>query len=197
MTTGKQTRAVVLPLYWLVVGAVTCLLSPVAAVAVSVNVNNRTMAAAERQRTAAQQEADRQAEAIRREQRKVTCSLAASQLDAFAEAQSPPGKASYQAWLDLYRLAECQPIRKAGFTVAKHETEKKRKSPYLAVYTLPIRDNANQLDGWTLIPEANPVCRARVLPEFHTGSLIVYVNEDGSITLSSPDEIEVDYTLEG
>ena len=43
--------------------------------------------------------------------RQLSCRLFGSQLDAFAEAESPAGKASYEAWLDLYRVAHCTPPR--------------------------------------------------------------------------------------
>jgi hypothetical protein len=40
------------------------------------------------------------------------CTLFGSQIDAFAEAKSPAGRASYEAWLAVYRLARCQPVRR-------------------------------------------------------------------------------------
>ncbi len=181
-----------LPTRWLVVAVLTCLLSPVVSVLISVEVNSRTAAEAERQRAAQSQEV-----------RRVVCSVATSQMDAFAEAQSPTGQASYQAWLDLHKISNCPPMVKRGFTMAEPKRERptdatdRRRFGGRALYTLPIRDNALQLDGWTFIPEADPVCRARVISENHLGSRIVYVEDDGSITLSNPDDIEVDYTLEG
>ncbi len=98
--TGRATRVVRVPTWWLVVGVVTCLVSPILAVVVSVHVNNETIREGERQRTAQQAET-----------RKVVCSLATTQLDAFSDAESDVGKASYRGWLDLYRLSKCQPER--------------------------------------------------------------------------------------
>lgn len=39
------------------------------------------------------------------------CTLFGAQADAFAEATTPAGRASYEAWLAVYRLAQCQPER--------------------------------------------------------------------------------------
>lgn len=98
---GFGTRVVRVPVYWLVVGVVTCLLSPVLAIIVSVHINNKTIAENERQRAQA-----------RAASTQVICRLAANQLDAFSNAESDTGKASYRAWLDLYRLSKCTPVRK-------------------------------------------------------------------------------------
>lgn len=108
---GSGTRVVKVPFYWLVVGVVTCLVSPVLAVLISVYVNNRTIEATERQRTAAVAEAERQQAAQRAESQRVVCALSTTQLNAFEDAASDVGKASYRGWLDLYRLSKCQPLR--------------------------------------------------------------------------------------
>lgn len=66
-----------------------------------------------------------------------------------------------------------------------------------AVYTLPIRDSDNQMDGWTLLPEADPVARVRAASDFHKGSLIVRIDHRGILHPNRPDEIEIDRTMEG
>ncbi len=43
--------------------------------------------------------------------RAVYCTLFRRQADVFAEAETPTGKAAYQAWLELYRSARCVPAR--------------------------------------------------------------------------------------
>lgn len=40
------------------------------------------------------------------------CTLFGSQIDAFAEATTPAGRASYAAWLAVYKLARCAPARR-------------------------------------------------------------------------------------
>ncbi len=101
----RPRRTVTVPSYTIGVALLTvvacCLLTLWAGVAIS----NRNAA-----RLIDRYEADKaQTEAANRD---LYCELFGSQLDAFADAVSPAGKASYRAWLNLYRLAGCQPERK-------------------------------------------------------------------------------------
>ena len=41
----------------------------------------------------------------------IYCELFGSQLDAFADATTPTGRKSYEAWLAVYRLVNCAPAR--------------------------------------------------------------------------------------
>lgn len=43
--------------------------------------------------------------------RAIYCALFGSQLKAFEDAQSDVGRESYRAWLNLYRLARCEPVK--------------------------------------------------------------------------------------
>jgi hypothetical protein len=46
------------------------------------------------------------------ESRRLSCALFSAQIEAFDTAVTSAGKASLQAWEDLYKLAKCQPSRK-------------------------------------------------------------------------------------
>jgi hypothetical protein len=58
----------------------------------------------------ARYEADKRATAAAN--RVVLCALFSSQLNAFADATTSTGKESYKAWLEVYRLTQCEPTRK-------------------------------------------------------------------------------------
>ncbi len=57
----------------------------------------------------ARYEADKRATAAAN--RVVLCALFSSQLNAFEDATTPTGKESYKAWLQVYRLTQCEPER--------------------------------------------------------------------------------------
>jgi hypothetical protein len=97
-------RVVSVPLYAVLVLAFAAFLGPPVSMVASIMVANRNSEQLiERYRAdrAAQTEANRV----------LYCTLFETQLDAFKDATSPAGKASYAAWLDLYRLARCEPPR--------------------------------------------------------------------------------------
>jgi hypothetical protein len=48
----------------------------------------------------------------RPDHRKVICAVFGSQADAFEDATSVAGQKARKAWLDLYKLARCEPPRK-------------------------------------------------------------------------------------
>lgn len=66
-----------------------------------------------------------------------------------------------------------------------------------AVYAVPVRDSENQMDGWTLIPEADPIARVRAVSDFHEGNITIRVDHRGILHPNRPDEIEIDRTMEG
>lgn len=102
--TGQQ-RVVRVPIYWLIVGIVTTLVSPVLSVVASARINANTV-----QRTIAANEASRQearAEALVR-----YCRLLGSQVDVYAEATTDVGKEARQVWLAEYQRNGCVPPRK-------------------------------------------------------------------------------------
>lgn len=91
-------REVRLPIYWLVVGLLVMVVSPIASILISVKINKRTFDQAQR----AQQEA--RVEAISR-----YCRLLGSQVDVYSEAETPVGKTAYQTWLTEYNASGCLP----------------------------------------------------------------------------------------
>lgn len=98
-------RVVVVPTYWVGIALATVAAFTLAMYFVSVakaNENARDLIA--------RYEADKVRTA--ESNRVVYCTLFGSQADAFAEAQTPAGRASYLAWLAVYRLVRCQPVRK-------------------------------------------------------------------------------------
>lgn len=94
-------RRVHVPLYWLIVGFATSLLSPVLAVVVSVHVNNNTIQQQEKARDEAKREA-----LVR------YCLLLGSQVDVYAESTSDVGRNARAVWLREYNRNGCQPPRR-------------------------------------------------------------------------------------
>lgn len=93
-------REVRIPVYWLVVGLMVMVVSPLLSIWVSVQINQKTMAQAQRVQTEAR------AEALVR-----YCSLIGSQIDVYAEAQSTVGQRAHDTWLAEYKRSGCQPPR--------------------------------------------------------------------------------------
>ena len=99
-------RYVSIPVYWLLVGILIAVVSPVAAFFASIQIAERNteqiVAEQEKQRAVAAEEA-----------RKVACGFFGSSLDVYIEA--PPataaGRAQQANYLELYRLSGCQPPR--------------------------------------------------------------------------------------
>ncbi len=61
----------------------------------------------------------------------------------------------------------------------------------LAVYTVPVRDTENGMDGWTEVREADPVQFVRAKEDFHEGFLFVRVDSSGLCHANRPDEIAI------
>ena len=101
----RTTRPI--PVYWLIVGMATMILSPLLSIFASVTIAERN---AEHTR---QQQAQAQA-AAQVEARKVVCAWIATNLDVFDE--TPPtsqaGKNLRTRYLELYQISQCQPPRK-------------------------------------------------------------------------------------
>jgi len=101
----RTTRAI--PVYWLIVGLATAILSPLLSIFASVTIAERN-AEVQRQR---QEQAQAQAQI---ESRKVVCNWIGTNLDVFDE--TPPagaaGKNLRTRYLELYQISQCQPPRK-------------------------------------------------------------------------------------
>lgn len=99
-------RYVSIPVYWLVVGILIAVASPVAAFLTSVKVAENNAAKQDRARTA--QQAASQAEG-----RRVACGFFAASLDVTDE--TPPSTAAgvkqREKYLELYTITGCQPPR--------------------------------------------------------------------------------------
>lgn len=97
-------RKITVPVRWIVVLAFAAVSGPILSIYASVQIAQRNSAA-----LIEKYEADRSAQ--RAETKRLSCALFSSQLGAFDNAESPTGQQSRQAWLDLYRLAQCEPRR--------------------------------------------------------------------------------------
>jgi len=95
---------VTVPAYTVGVTIVTvlalCLLTLWGGVTISNNNASRLLAKYEADKVAAEQA-----------NRGLYCELFQSQMNALDDAKSDAGKASYKAWLAVYRLVQCQPVR--------------------------------------------------------------------------------------
>lgn len=105
MTAWTQ-REVRIPVYWLAVGILIAVISPIVSILVS-----RAIAVANADRLIRQQQQAQAAQAalaIR-----ITCDLFRRQLEAYDETPPPTaaGKNVRDAWLTEYRLYKCQPPR--------------------------------------------------------------------------------------
>lgn len=94
-------REIRIPVYWVVVGLAVMILSPILSLLASVKINEGTIRENERARAEARAES-----AIR------YCRLLGTQVDVYAEAQTPVGQRAHDTWLEEYRVAGCQPARK-------------------------------------------------------------------------------------
>ena len=61
----------------------------------------------------------------------------------------------------------------------------------LALYTVPVRDTPNGMDGWVQIPEADPVQFARAKEDGHEGFLFVRVSSERLCQVNRPDEVDL------
>ncbi len=104
-TDGRRPLKVIpVPVYWAAVAMVGVALALVASVVISV-----TIAKQNSREVLAQYQADQRA--AQAADRRFYCAVFGRQADVFSEAQTPTGRAAYQAWLDLYRFAACEPAR--------------------------------------------------------------------------------------
>lgn len=86
------------PVYWLLVGIAVMVVSPILSILISVKINERTLAENEAIKRAAQVEGLQRA-----------CRLIGAQVEVFDQAESPVGEKAYKAWVQEYRLSQCQP----------------------------------------------------------------------------------------
>lgn len=106
----RVRRQINIPIYWLVVGLMIMVASPLgsfyASTQIAKNNARRIVAEQAKARDAAQAEA-------REEARRLTCAFLAASLDVYLE--TPPisaaGRGLRQTYLDFYRAAECKPLR--------------------------------------------------------------------------------------
>lgn len=66
-----------------------------------------------------------------------------------------------------------------------------REEGDLAVYVVPVRDTPNGMDGWTEVPEADPVQFVRANEDGHEGFLLVRVSPDHLCHANRPEEISI------
>jgi hypothetical protein len=101
----KTTRPI--PVYWLVVGMATMVLSPLLSIFASVTIAENNAEHTRQQ----QEQAQAQAQV---ESRKVVCGWIAAYLDTFDE--TPPTSAAGRnlraRFVELYQISQCQPPRK-------------------------------------------------------------------------------------
>lgn len=102
---AKPRKVVVVPVYWVAVSLITVAFMVIVSVVISVALANRNA-----HDLVARYESDKRATG--EANRQFYCTLFGTQLDAFENATSEAGKKSYSAWLGVYRLAECRPLRK-------------------------------------------------------------------------------------
>lgn len=100
-----MTKVVQLPRYRFWVLVLAAILGPILSLYFSVQIANRNS-----EQLIARYQADRARSQAASQT--VYCVLFGSQLDAFKDAESPAGQASYKAWLAVYRLVHCQPERR-------------------------------------------------------------------------------------
>ena len=79
---------------------------------------------------------------------------------------------------------------------AQQKAEKAAQDAYreegdLAVYVVPVKDTPNGMDGWTEVPEADPVQFVRALEDGHTGFLLVRVDSSALCHANRPEEIVI------
>lgn len=99
-TVKPLRREVHIPIYWLVVGLMVMVVSPIVSIVVSVQKAQNTFDEAQRAQARARVEAVA-----------VYCRLIGVQVDVYSEATTPVGKRAYVTWLDEYRRSGCQPGR--------------------------------------------------------------------------------------
>ena len=61
----------------------------------------------------------------------------------------------------------------------------------LALYTVPVRDTPNGMDGWTEVAEADPVKYIRATEDGHAGFLFVRVDSDQQCHANHPDQVAI------
>lgn len=103
---GRTTKIVRVPFYWLIVGIMVAVVSPLTSIFASVQIAEGNA----RQVIAAQQQSQ---VAAREESRLRTCGTFAALLDVYVETppQTPAGKGAQAAYLVQYRALGCQPPR--------------------------------------------------------------------------------------
>lgn len=97
-------RVMVIPIYWVAWAMVTVLALSLGSFFGSIAIANQNS-----RELVARYRADQAATAAGN--RVIYCAVFARQADVFADAESEVGKAAYEAWLQLYRLAGCEPAR--------------------------------------------------------------------------------------
>lgn len=109
-------RPVHMPLWSVVVLCVMATFGPLASIVASIQIADRNAAELIDRYEADQQRVERQVEQeklrTQAEAKAVYCRVFSTQIDALDNAQTESGEAARQGWIDLYKLAECQPPRK-------------------------------------------------------------------------------------
>lgn len=95
-------RLVHIPIWWVIVGVASCVLTPILSILVSVQIADRNRIQQEQQ--AAKVAAELRAEGVER-----YCRLFGSQVDVYSDATSPVGIEAHRAWLTEYKKMGCKP----------------------------------------------------------------------------------------
>jgi hypothetical protein len=93
-------RLVHIPLWWVIVGVATCVLTPILSIWISVQINQR-----------GEEQAAKREQAVRAEMTVRYCRLLGAQADVYSEAETEVGKQAYATWVQEYRIQGCQPTR--------------------------------------------------------------------------------------
>jgi hypothetical protein len=89
---------------------------PIASITASVRISQGNSAELVRRYEADQRAIEAKVEAEKQkasqEARRVYCGVFSTQIDALSDPSTETGERARQGWIDLYKLAECQPPRK-------------------------------------------------------------------------------------
>src|SRR6185295_3811637 len=95
-------REIRIPIYWLVVGLMVMVVSPLLSIYTSVKISQRTIVQTQTEQAKAASQA-------RVEGLAVYCRLVGTQVDVYSEAITSTGKRAYDTWLTEYRRSGCKP----------------------------------------------------------------------------------------
>ena len=107
----RVQRVISIPLWTVLVGVAVVFVSPIASIYVSVKINQRTIAEAERAKDAATAATDKAAAEAKAEGLVRYCRLIGAQVDVYSGAETPVRQRAYETWLTEYNRSGCKPRR--------------------------------------------------------------------------------------